>query len=91
MYISQRDSRLLAGSRELAELLKTAVDGQNVSFPDAAKFAGYANNQDLSSVFLQKGSYSAFIELHIEQGPILEEEGWTYYSLNIVLFITVYI
>ncbi|KAL8549375.1 hypothetical protein ACS0TY_008273 [Phlomoides rotata] len=25
-------------------------------------------------MFLQKGSYSTFVELHIEQGPILEEE-----------------
>ncbi|KAM7279037.1 hypothetical protein ACFE04_006171 [Oxalis oulophora] len=33
------------------------------------------NNEDLSSVFLKKGTYSAFLELHIEQGPILEEEG----------------
>ncbi|KAK4405824.1 Ureidoglycolate hydrolase [Sesamum angolense] len=53
----------------------TTVDGQNISFSDAAKFAGYENAQDLSSVFLPKGSYSAFIELHIEQGPILEEEA----------------
>lgn len=26
-------------------------------------------------MFLKKGSYFAFIELHIEQGPILEDEG----------------
>ena len=69
-------SRLLAGSETLAKALKTAVDGQNISFFDAARSAGYANDQDdLSSVFLKKGTYSAFVELHIEQGPILEEEG----------------
>lgn len=71
-------SRLLAGSKELAEALKTrVVDGQNVSFIEAARSAGYAEDKsdDLSSVFLKKGSYFAFIELHIEQGPILEEEG----------------
>lgn len=73
--ISCLGSRLLAGSIELAELLKRTVDGQNISFSDAAKFAEYVNNEDLSSVFLEKGSYSAFIELHIEQGPILEEEA----------------
>ncbi|GFP94123.1 ureidoglycolate hydrolase [Phtheirospermum japonicum] len=73
--ISCLGSRLLAGSEELAEALKKTVDSQNVSFSDAAKLAGYPNNEDLSSVFLKKGSYSAFIELHIEQGPILEEEG----------------
>ncbi|KAL0457076.1 UNVERIFIED_CONTAM: Ureidoglycolate hydrolase [Sesamum latifolium] len=73
--ISCLGSRLLAGSKELAELLKTTVDGQNISFSDAARSAAYENAQDLSSVFLPKGSYSAFIELHIEQGPILEEEA----------------
>ncbi|KAM7279843.1 hypothetical protein ACFE04_006977 [Oxalis oulophora] len=34
-----------------------------------------SEDEDLSSVFLKKGTYSAFLELHIEQGPILEEEG----------------
>lgn len=52
------------------------MDGQNISYSDAAKLAGYTTDGGLSSVFLEKGSYSAFIELHIEQGPILEEEGW---------------
>lgn len=46
-----------------------------MSFIEAAKSAGYAEDEDLSSVFLKKGSYFAFIELHIEQGPILEDEG----------------
>ncbi|KAK7847085.1 ureidoglycolate hydrolase [Quercus suber] len=69
-------SRLLAGSKVLVKALQTTVDGQNKSFLDAARAAGYAKDQDdLSSVFLRKGSYSAFVELHIEQGPILEEEG----------------
>lgn len=69
-------SRLLAGSEVLVKALKTTVDGQNRSFLDAARAAGYAKDQDdLSSVFLRKGSYSAFVELHIEQGPILEEES----------------
>lgn len=69
-------SRLLAWGETLAKALKTTVDDQNISFFDAARSAGYAkDNDDLSSVFLRKGSYSAFVELHIEQGPILEEEG----------------
>ncbi|GKU85821.1 hypothetical protein SLEP1_g440 [Rubroshorea leprosula] len=69
-------SRLLAGDVTLAKALKATVDGQNISFLDAARSAGYAQDQDdLSSVFLKKGTYSAFVELHIEQGPILEEEG----------------
>ncbi|KAK8682837.1 hypothetical protein V6N13_055209 [Hibiscus sabdariffa] len=69
-------SRLLAGGETLAEALKTMVDGQNISFLEAARSAGYARDEDdLSSVFLKKDSYSAFVELHIEQGPILEKEG----------------
>ncbi|KAG1347451.1 putative ureidoglycolate hydrolase [Cocos nucifera] len=69
-------SRLLAGSETLANALKQTVDGQNISFFGAAKFAGYKIHEEhLSNVFLKKGSYFAFLELHIEQGPILEEEG----------------
>ncbi|KAL9410785.1 hypothetical protein AB3S75_044541 [Citrus x aurantiifolia] len=74
--ISCLGSRLLAGIESLAKDLTSTVDGQNISFLDAARSAGYAKEpNDLSSVFLKKGSYSAFVELHIEQGPILEEEG----------------
>ncbi|KAL7177750.1 hypothetical protein ACSBR2_031006 [Camellia fascicularis] len=69
-------SRLMAGNEELEKALKQTVDNQNTSFLDAAMSAGYAKGgEDLSSVFVKKGSYSAFVELHIEQGPILEEEG----------------
>ncbi|XP_012069782.1 ureidoglycolate hydrolase isoform X3 [Jatropha curcas] len=74
--ISCLGSRLLTGSKALAEALKNTFDSQNVSFVEAARSAGYAKDQDdLSSVFLKNGSYSAFLELHIEQGPILEAEG----------------
>ncbi|PSR92903.1 Ureidoglycolate hydrolase [Actinidia chinensis var. chinensis] len=74
--ISCLGSRLMAGSEALEKALKKTVDNQNISFLDAARSAGYAKvEEDLSSVFLKKGSYSAFVELHIEQGPILEEEG----------------
>ncbi|CAN4091191.1 unnamed protein product [Withania somnifera] len=73
--ISCLGSRLLAGSVQLSNLPEN-VDSHNVSFSDAAKSAGYANAKgDFSEVFLKKGSYSAFVELHIEQGPILEKEG----------------
>ncbi|XP_047982119.1 ureidoglycolate hydrolase-like [Salvia hispanica] len=52
--ISCLRSRLLAGSEELAQLLKRTVDGQNISFSDAAKFAGYANNEDFSQCGFKK-------------------------------------
>nr|XP_043635193.1 ureidoglycolate hydrolase [Erigeron canadensis] len=73
--ISCLGSRLLAGSVSLATALKQTVDNHNMSFLDAAKSAGYAKNEDFSTVFLDERSYSAFVELHIEQGPILENEG----------------
>ncbi|KAL8225704.1 hypothetical protein R6Q57_018261 [Mikania cordata] len=74
--ISCLGSRLLAGSLSLAKALRhTVVDNANISFLDAAKYAGYAKNEEFSDVFLSKKSYSAFVELHIEQGPILENEG----------------
>jgi len=74
--ISCLGSRLMAGIEELAQSLRKVVDNQNVSFLDAAESAGYKMDpKDLQSVFLKKNSYSAFIELHIEQGPILEKEG----------------
>ncbi|XP_077248107.1 ureidoglycolate amidohydrolase isoform X2 [Tasmannia lanceolata] len=74
--ISCLGSRLLAGSEQLSKDLKEIVDGHNISFSNAARSAGYAKDQeDFTSVFINKGKYSAFLELHIEQGPILEEEG----------------
>lgn len=73
--ISCLGSRLLAGSVSLAEALKQTVDNHNISFLDAAKSAGYAKHEDFSNVFLDDQNYSAFVELHIEQGPILENEG----------------
>lgn len=76
--ISCLGSRLMAGSKALEKALKETVDSKNTSFLDAARSAGYAKGEeDLSSVFLNKGIYSAFVELHIEQGPILEEEGFS--------------
>lgn len=75
-YLSDMCSRLLAGIELLSNALKKTVDNNNVSFIEAARSAGYAKDEeDLSSVFLKEGSYSAFVELHIEQGPILEDEG----------------
>ncbi|KAM3322978.1 hypothetical protein P3S67_004129 [Capsicum chacoense] len=72
--ISCLGSRLLAGIVQLAEQLKSTKYSHNVSFSDADKSAGYANAKgDLSEVFLEKETYSAFVKLHIEQGPILEK------------------
>ncbi|KAL5100224.1 hypothetical protein RYX36_004551 [Vicia faba] len=56
--------------------LASITDSQNISFLDAARSVGYAKDEnDLSSVFLIKGTYSAFVESHIVQGPILKDEA----------------
>lgn len=58
------------------ETLEGLVDNQNISFAEAAKAAGYHGTLGkLDGISLEKGAYSGFVELHIEQGPLLEEEG----------------
>src|SRR5882672_6604197 len=66
-------SRLMSGALSLksaAELRDR--DGQTLAFWRSR--AGY-DNQDLSSVQLQQNCYAGFLELHIEQGPLLEKEN----------------
>jgi N-carbamoyl-L-amino-acid hydrolase len=65
-------SRLLAGvlSPDAAGKLRDARGNTLDEVRFAAGFAG-----DLSAVKLPEHYYHAFIELHIEQGPILEREG----------------
>ena len=66
-------SRLLSGAlgpTRAAALLDR--DGQ--SLEAWRKQAGYAE-KDLSTVRLAQNGYAAFVELHIEQGPLLESEN----------------
>jgi N-carbamoyl-L-amino-acid hydrolase len=62
-------SRLLSGtfSAEAAAKLKDR-DGESVD--DVRRKAGFSGN--LQDVKLPKGYYKGFVELHIEQGPLLE-------------------
>ena len=64
-------SRLLSGtlSAEAAAKLKDR-DGQTVE--EVRRKAGFSGN--LQDVRLAKSHYKAFVELHIEQGPLLERE-----------------
>ena len=67
------------GSRVLSGVLaldKAAAlrDADGISLDEWRARAGLAP-QPLRSVPLAPGCYSAFLELHIEQGPILEREG----------------
>jgi ureidoglycolate amidohydrolase len=66
-------SRLLAKALSIdqAERLK---DRDGVSLQEWRRRTGL-DKEPLDSVPLARNSYSAFIELHIEQGPILEKEN----------------
>lgn len=65
------------GSRLLSGTLGANADDRLCGSDDQTlravrNYAGFSG--DLSSVRLSQGQYSAFVELHIEQGPILERE-----------------
>ena len=65
------------GSRLLGGLLdpkwaSARADRDGVSLDDARRAAGFEGS--LAWVHLPEGYYSAFVELHIEQGPILERQ-----------------
>jgi ureidoglycolate amidohydrolase len=69
-------SRLLAGTLNaesadgLRDTLEEESTGTLASVRAAAGFTG-----ELGTVRLRQGHYHAWIELHIEQGPLLEREG----------------
>lgn len=63
-------SRLLAGALDAAAGARLK-DRDGRSLDEVRASAGFAG--PLSSVRLPPGAYAAFVELHIEQGPILEQ------------------
>jgi ureidoglycolate amidohydrolase len=62
-------SRMLSGTLT-AEAALRLTDSSGQSLEDVRRKAGMQGN--LQSVQLPRRSYSAFVELHIEQGPLLE-------------------
>ena len=65
-------SRMLEGSMD-ADTARKLTDDDGTDFDTVRKNAGFTG--DLESVKLSPGYYSYFLELHTEQGPILEKEG----------------
>jgi hydantoinase/carbamoylase family amidase len=66
------------GSRMMASVLSpemalTLRDKQGRGLEELRGHAGFTGS--LESVALEPGRYAGFIELHIEQGPVLEREG----------------
>ncbi len=66
-------SRMLAGSISL-EKAGALRDPEGRSLEDLRRSAGFGG-YDLRKVKLPANCYSAFVELHIEQGPLLEKEN----------------
>ena len=66
-------SRLLAGALSL-ERAAVLRDGEGKSLEELRGAAGLGG-LDLRQVRLAPNCYSAFVELHIEQGPLLEREN----------------
>ncbi|MGG1631197.1 M20 family metallo-hydrolase [Rossellomorea sp. NRS-1567] len=64
--------RAIAGMLEEGELNRK--DKQGVTRREALKEFGVESDVTASPVY-QKGDIAAFLELHIEQGPVLEEKG----------------
>jgi len=66
------------GSRAMSgalgrEALEALTDGDGISLQSARAAAGYT--APLENLALPEGAYHAFVELHIEQGPVLEAEN----------------
>jgi ureidoglycolate amidohydrolase len=66
-------SRLLAGTMS-GEKVSGLKDREGATLDSLRKQAGFPTSNPLD-VRLPKNAYAAFVELHIEQGPILEERG----------------
>ncbi|MBM4235002.1 MAG: Zn-dependent hydrolase [Firmicutes bacterium] len=64
-------SGVIAGKFDQATML-AVKDEEGIAFKDALEASGFKG--DATNRFSTKG-YSAFLELHIEQGPVLEAEG----------------
>jgi N-carbamoyl-L-amino-acid hydrolase len=65
-------SRMMAGALTLERVLQLR-DSENRGLGTLRHEAGFVG--DLGSVMLDRGYFHRFVELHIEQGPLLEREG----------------
>jgi len=80
-FVSEEPTRFgigCLGSRLMSGMLDAAAadalcDKQGHSLHELRQNAGFSG--DLARVRIPLGKYAAFVELHIEQGPVLEHEG----------------
>ena len=66
-------SRVMAGTLDAEQLVKLRDKDGNM-FEDLRAAAGFGG-RDIDGARLEAGHYAAFVELHIEQGPLLEAAG----------------
>jgi ureidoglycolate amidohydrolase len=66
-------SRLMSGALQAGDASGTLRDSAGRTLDDVRQEAGYSGSLD--AVRLQPDAYSSFVELHIEQGPLLERGG----------------
>ena len=64
-------SRLLSGALA-ADSARKITDKDGATLDEVRRGAGFAG--DVADVNLPKGYFKAFVELHIEQGPLLEQQ-----------------
>lgn len=64
-------SRLLSGTLS-ADAARRLADNDSVTLDEVRRGAGFAG--ELEQVRLPSGYYKGFVELHIEQGPLLERQ-----------------
>src|SRR6202049_1390446 len=64
-------SRLLSGSLS-SEAARKLTDNDGITLDEVRRAAAFGG--DLEGVKLPSGYYEAFVELHIEQGPLLERQ-----------------
>ena len=82
MFTSEEPTRFgigCLGSRLMAGVLDPVKadelrDQQGSTLAEVRQSAGFAG--ELASVRMPRGHYHAWVELHIEQGPLLEREGF---------------
>lgn len=65
-------SRVMTGARDAAQVAGL-LDPEGRSFDQVRRAAGFSG--DLAAARLAEHHYDAFVELHTEQGPLLEREG----------------
>jgi len=72
-YVGTLGSRVMSGALSLDDA-NSLVDPKGVTFRQAMLDSGY-DERHLANVPRRKGEIDSFVEMHVEQGPVLEKAG----------------